>query len=226
MNHLLNNPVFNALCSGDRELALGTDKVKFFPEKVSPFAGFPENYENGFSDLYNLLPAGRTILYATPGTIPVPAGWQLQHEINGLQFVYESTKEIIKECKGVQPLRDIHIDQMRELAALTKPGPFGLETIRFGSYYGIFNNDKLVAMTGQRLHVQNATEISAVCTHPEHTGKGYAFTLLQHQLQIILQQKKIPFLHVRAGNERAITLYEKNGFTVSRQMNFYFMKRK
>ncbi|HEV7779710.1 MAG TPA: GNAT family N-acetyltransferase, partial [Chitinophagaceae bacterium] len=112
-----------------------------------------------------------------------------------------------------------------QLATLTRPGPFAKRTICFGSYFGIFDNEKLVAMTGQRLHVDNFTEISAVCTHPDHTGKGYAFNLLQHQLQIILQQGQHPFLHVREDNQRAIGLYERMGFTISRPMNFYFMKR-
>ena len=80
-------------------------------------------------------------------------------------------------------------------------------------------------MTGQRLHVQNCTEISAVCTHPDYAGKGYAYTLLQHQLQLILQQDQRPFLHVREDNQRAIALYQRLGFTISRSMNFYFMKR-
>ena len=114
---------------------------------------------------------------------------------------------------------------MINLARLTKPGPFGKKTIDFGYYFGIFENEKLVAMTGQRLHVQNFTEVSAVCTHPDHVGKGYANTLLQHQLQLILQQGQHPFLHVRDDNQRAIALYERLGFVVSRAMNFYFMKK-
>jgi predicted GNAT family acetyltransferase len=114
---------------------------------------------------------------------------------------------------------------MVELARLTKPGPFGLRTLEFGSYFGIFENEKLVAMTGQRLHIENYTEISAVCTHPEYTGKYYAFTLLQHQLKIILQNGQQPFLHVKEDNQRAIDLYIRLGFTISRPMNFYFMLR-
>ncbi len=114
---------------------------------------------------------------------------------------------------------------MVELASLTKPGPFGKKTIDFGSYFGVFEKEKLVAMTGQRLHVQNFTEISAVCTHPGHTGKGYAQSLLQHQLQLILREGQQPFLHVRGDNDRAIALYQRLGFDISRSMNFYFMKR-
>ena len=225
MNHLLHNPVYHALLSGDRHLSFGNEQVKYFVEEVSPFAGFDQEYEKGFSDLFELLPAGRKILYATPSYFTQPAGWQLKHEIKGLQFVYEGGEIIKTEFPDVIPLTEIHVEQMMQLAKLTKPGPFGKGTINFGSYYGIFENDKLVAMTGQRLHVQNCTEISAVCTHPEHTGKGYAHSLMQHQLQIILEQDQMPFLHVREDNQRAIALYQRLGFTINRPMNFYFMKR-
>ncbi|HEX7903491.1 MAG TPA: GNAT family N-acetyltransferase [Chitinophagaceae bacterium] len=225
MNHLLHNPVYHALLSGDRHLSFGNERVKFFDEQVSPFAGFDHDYDKGFSDLYELLPAGRKILYATPSPISQPKGWRLIHEIRGFQFVYEAGGEIKTEFSNVLPLMEIHAEQMVQLAALTKPGPFGLKTIDFGYYFGIFEKDKLVAMTGQRLHVENCTEISAVCTHPDHLGKGYASILLQHQLQLILQQGQQPFLHVRGDNERAIAIYERLGFTISRPMNFYFMKK-
>ncbi len=225
MKQLLYNPVYYALLSGDRHLSFGNEQVKYFDEQVSPFAGFEQEYADGFSILYELLPPGRKILYATPSFISEPAGWQLQHEIKGLQFVYEAGKPMKTEFPDLKPLTEIHLEQMVQLAKLTKPGPFGLRTIEFGYYFGVFEKEKLVAMTGQRLHVQNFTEISAVCTHPEHTGKGYAYTLLQHQLQLILQQDQQPFLHVREDNKRAITLYQRLGFSISRSMNFYFMKR-
>jgi ribosomal protein S18 acetylase RimI-like enzyme len=224
VNSLLQNPVYNALISGDKHLSLGNERVKFFDEEVSPFVGFVQDYEKGFSDLYELLPGGRKILYAIPSFITQPAGWQIQHEIKGLQFVYEG-KEIKNEFSNVLPLSETHVEEMIELVKITKPGPFGKKTIDFGSYFGIFDNEKLVAMTGQRLHAENFTEISAVCTHPGHLGKGYASVLLQHQLQIILQNGQQPFLHVRADNERAIALYHRLGFSISRPMNFYFMKR-
>ncbi len=225
MKHLLHNPVYHALLSGDKQLSFGNDKVKFFDETVSPFAGFKDDYEKGFADLHELLPSGRKILYAIPAFITQPKGWQIQHEIKGVQFIYEGTGEIKIEFYNIIPLTTIHVEQMVQLAKLTKPGPFGTATINFGSYFGIFDDEKLVAMTGQRLHVENGTEISAVCTHPDYTGKGYAYTLLQHQLQLILQQNQQPFLHVRYDNQRAIAIYQRLGFAISRPMNFYFMRR-
>jgi ribosomal protein S18 acetylase RimI-like enzyme len=199
--------------------------VKFFDERVSPFAGFDEGYTVGFNELHDLLPPSRNILYAVPRDIEAPKGWQLLHGIPGLQFVYEGGAVTTPAHFALVPLGEDHIEQMVALAGLTRPGPFGTRTIDFGHYYGIFDGDRLVAMTGQRLHVHGYTEISAVCTHPEHLGKGYAAALVQHALHIILQQDQTPFLHVRADNHRAIQLYERLGFVLRRNMNFYVLKR-
>lgn len=225
MIDLLQNPVFYALSTGDQQLSFGTEKVKYFDAEVSPYAGFPEDYKQGFTDLFAMLPQGRRILFARPTPIFVPQGWQLQHEIKGLQFVYEGNTNLEGEFSQIVSLTTEHVNEMIELVKLTRPGPFDKRTIEFGSYHGIFQNGKLVAMTGQRLHVEQYTEISAVCTHPDHLGKGYASTLMQHQMQIILNSGQIPFLHVRADNERAIAVYERLGFRTSRPMYFYFMKR-
>jgi len=226
MADVLYNPVYNALLSGDARLCIGDGMVKYFDEQVSPFVGFPQDYDKGFDDLYNLLPAGRKILYATPEKIHEPQGWQMAAEMEGLQFVFaEGLNPADTSIKPV-PLSDKNIYEMVQLATLTKPGPFGVRTLEFGHYHGIFENNQLVAMTGQRLHVDNYTEISAVCTHPNHLGKGYAAALMLHQLNFIRNQGQQAFLHVRKDNSRAIALYERLGFKVNRGMNFYFMKRR
>ena len=225
MNHLVNNPVYQGLISGDRHLSFGTENVKFFDERVSPFAGFDVGYEKGFKELYDILPAGRTILYATPGKIHQPKGWQLLHEIKGLQLVFDPARSAPADFVDPTPLTDHHVEQMLQLTALTNPGPFGARTIDFGHYYGIFENKKLIAMSGQRLHVQQFTEVSAVCTHPDHLGRGYAAALVRHQVQLIRQQNQTPFLHVRDDNRRAIELYQRIGFAIRGAMNFYVMKR-
>lgn len=226
METLLDNPVYNALITGDASLSKGESVVKYFDEAVSPFAGFPIGYQESFNDLYHQLPPGRRILYASINEIEVPEKWQVAAYITGSQFVFDDLTYSVQSSQIPVPLTNEHAAEMVALAALAKPGPFNLRTIDFGYYFGFFENGKLVAMTGQRLHPGNYAEVSAVCTHPDHLGKGYATALLQHQLSLICKQGKIPFLHVRADNERAIGVYERLGFRLRGPMHFYFMKSK
>jgi ribosomal protein S18 acetylase RimI-like enzyme len=231
MEDLLVNPVYNALLTGDAHFASGSETVKYFDEEVSPFAGFHHDYEKGFEELYHLLPPDRRTLYARPDPIKEPKGWKFVAAAEGLQFVHRPSAHHSNPANPANPdlillpLDHNNAEEMVALAALTKPGPFNMRTIELGHYFGVFDNGKLVSMTGQRLHVGNHTEVSAVCTHPDHLGKGYAAALMQHQMNLIYEQGQIPFLHVRADNARAIALYERLGFEVSRPMNFYFMKK-
>lgn len=225
VNDPLAHPVFSALSTGDRHMARGSEHAKFFDEEVSPFADFDTDPGTGFKELHELLPPKRRILFATPEKIETPQGWILKAYIEGLQFVYR--QDILPANPSIEPapLNGSHVDEMVALATLTKPGPFSKRTIEFGHYHGIFEEGRLAAMTGQRLHINNFTEISAVCTHPDFLGKGYAAALIQHQLHIILSHNETPFLHVRSDNKRAIEIYERLGFKENRDMHFYFLER-
>ena len=226
MNNMLINPVYNALLTRDAGLGFGTDTVRSFDEEVSPFVGFGEENQKGFEELADLLPVSRKIIYAKPSRIVEPRHWKISVQMAGLQFVYEGVGVPPRPSVMLTRLQSSHVEEMVQLAMLTKPGPFNTRTIEFGNYHGVFDDGKLVAMAGQRMHPGPYTEISAVCTHPEHLGKGYAAALITHQLESILDEGNKPFLHVRADNERAVALYLRLGFKVSREMNFYFMKRK
>ena len=226
MEQFLDNPVYNALLSGDARLANGNNNVKYFDREVSPYVGIRDGYHDGFRDLFQLFQPGREILFATRKKIVVPEGWKLIREIEGSQFVLREKKSFQNKNTAVLvPLLPKHTAEMVKLAALTRPGPFDMRTIEFGNYFGIFEGGRLAAMTGERLHVNNYTEVSAVCTHPDFLGKGYASILLEHQVNLILNAGQIPFLHVKSDNDRAIFLYERIGFVKNGPMNFYFMQK-
>jgi predicted GNAT family acetyltransferase len=123
-------------------------------------------------------------------------------------------------------LGDKDSPEMLELTALTKPGPFGRRTHELGYYVGIRAAGKLVAMAGERMKVPGYTEVSAVCTHPDHLGKGYAAALMTEVMRSIRGRGEKPFLHVRSDNSRAIAIYERLGFRKRSEGHYAVLRRK
>jgi predicted GNAT family acetyltransferase len=117
------------------------------------------------------------------------------------------------------------IPEMLALTELTKPGPFGTRTRELGTYLGIRQSGNLVAMTGERLAVPGYTEVSAVCTHPDHNGHGYAAALMKAVIKGIRDRGEIPFLHSRADNDRAVRLYERLGFKTRVELHLAVVRK-
>jgi predicted GNAT family acetyltransferase len=118
------------------------------------------------------------------------------------------------------PLGLEHVPQMVQLAKLTNPGPFGERTIEFGNFVGVFDGDRLMGMSGHRLHPSPYIEISGVCTHPDYVGRGLGAALTYYQVGRIREMGEAPILHVWKHNEQAIRLYEKLGFVTRRELHF------
>jgi predicted GNAT family acetyltransferase len=69
------------------------------------------------------------------------------------------------------------------------------------------------------------TEVSGVCTHPEHRGRGYAGALTRVVAGRILARGETPFLHAYPSNTGAIALYQTLGFAIRREMNMTVLTR-
>jgi ribosomal protein S18 acetylase RimI-like enzyme len=226
MEHVLDNPVWNALLSGNINLALGNAQVKYFDPLVSPFVGFKEVSKDSFKELYELIDHNKPLLFVTPHQIEIPQIWNVTNVINGYQMIWEGEAAQYISTAEILPLDTTHTQQMVDLTKLTKPGPFAERTIEFGHYHGIFEGDKLIAMAGQRLYPFNYAEISAVCTHPDHLGKGYAKQLLLYHIHRIKQAGETPFLHVWDGNDRAIQVYQNLGFITRTPVQFHVLAKR
>lgn len=102
--------------------------------------------------------------------------------------------------------------EMLALATLTRPGPFFVRTHRLGRFLGIRRGGRLVAMAGERLRPPGFTEVSGVCTHPDHRGHGHAARLMRAVADAILARGETPFLTCYADRPATIALYERLGF--------------
>jgi predicted GNAT family acetyltransferase len=123
-----------------------------------------------------------------------------------------------------RPLTTDDVPQMLALVELAKPGPFLPRTIDLGSYFGVFDDDQLVAMAGERIHLPGYTEVSAVATHPDHRGHGLAAALTRHVAAGIAGRDEVAFLHVVDTNVNAIRVYERLGFTTRVMVDFVILR--
>ena len=229
---LFDNPVWNALTTGNKTLASGNDLVKFFPAEVGPFVGLKAIDEACFNALFELTPAHRVIAIVRREKIQIPDQWKIilntpLYQMIAPEPLHDSRARVLSpECAvpEILPLHPQHIPQMLSLTKLTNPGPFYNRTIEFGNYNGIFDGDQLIAMAGQRMHIGNCIEVSAVCTHPDHLGHGYATALILHVANLIREQGAIPFLHVRTDNA-AIKLYKALGFFIHQEVTINILQK-
>jgi len=171
------------------------------------------------------LPDERGFFYIIRDKIQLPASCRKVFTIPLWQMVMQQHIAYPENNFTIRPLGQENIPAMIELTALTKPGPFSQRTIEFGNYFGIFEEDRLVAMAGERLKLPGYTEVSAICTHPDAIGKGYGAALLSAACKRILDKGQTPFLHVRNDNTRAIKMYERAGFEIRCEMDFATFKK-
>jgi ribosomal protein S18 acetylase RimI-like enzyme len=211
--HSLDNVIWQALTTRQTGFAESFDQARRFQREVTSLGAFHQPTDRGYESLAGLLGTGETVaLFLDKPYEPRP-GWNLIADTPLLQMVCENGGAPIPLRSGsaspIVELTPADSPEMVELATLTKPGPFGTRTHELGTYVGIRLQGKLVAMSGERLKVPGYTEVSAVCTHPEHTGKGYAGMLMKEVMRQIRERGEVPFLHVRQDNLRAIDLYKR-----------------
>jgi len=218
----LNNPAWHALNSHHRHLAIwGKIAVRYQPG-IFVVAAMPDYNLSGFSDLRDLFDANEIIgvMGAIPEDLP---GWEVVQTFPLPQMICEN----LKPATRVDAIRLTQNDvpEMLDLIALAQPGPFMPRTIEMGQYLGLRENGQLVAMAGERMHMMGFCEISAVCTHPDYRGHGYAGALVTLTAETIIKRGEQPFLHVASTNDTARTLYEKLGFCLRTEIQLSILKK-
>ena len=217
---LLINPVWHSLETVHRNMRIGDDVMKRYPSSILQVMGCENPEQADLNDIKAIVTPGEHIYMV--GTIPtLPEAWELKAAIECLQMVYTQTSYIELSARETIIELDAHdAPEMLELVNLIQPGFFYSDTYLLGRYIGIRKNNKLVALAGERLKMTGFTEISAVSTHPDYTGRGYARLLTAQIANKNIDQGNIPFLHVRRANERAIKVYDSLGFSEVRKIYF------
>lgn len=209
---MLDNPAYAALCGAHARFAQVRGRVRRYSADVAPFLALPSPPSaQDWQDAAGLVAPGT---YAAVGysAAELPDGWQAVRAFDLVQMIGERVTGA--ECPEAVPLGAADVPEMLELVAQTEPGPFLTRTVELGDYLGIRRDGALVAMAGERLRLDGWTEISAVCTRPDHCGQGLASRLVEALVASIERRSQRAFLHVLATNTSAIRLYEKLGFRV------------
>lgn len=220
---LLDNPIWHSLSSHHRHLAVWGDIAARYPSDIASGAGTPENSIADMNDLKRLVEVDEIIaIIGTPQSDQLP-GWEILNINHIPQMVCENLKST-PEIAAIN-LATADVPDMLNLIALTEPGPFLPRTIELGRYLGLHHEGQLVAMAGQRMHLTGFCEISAVCTHPDYRGRGYAGALTSILAQAIFDNHETPFLHLAPNNHEAMRLYKKLGFQKRKDIPMTVLKR-
>jgi ribosomal protein S18 acetylase RimI-like enzyme len=218
MTHPLDRPIWSALTGRQAPLAVRLgDAVRIRPE-VGIFAAARDVAAMGDLETLAAFYTGVGFLEAE-GSVMVdalPDGATV-----GMRAVLvQMTADAITPGPSVawEPLGEADAEAIHDLAMLTRPGPFRPRTMEFGGFIGVKNQGRLIAMAGTRLRCEGYSEVSAVCTHPDHRGTGLAKALMREVAGRIIEAGETAFLHAFADRAATIALYRSLGFEVRQRI--------
>lgn len=223
MSHPLSNPIWNGLTGPHAHLSVGTGKVRRYRPEVAMFVAVENPADPEMPELLDLIGDG-VAGFVTEGPVSLPPSVHILKTAAVLQMIVGEFRPVPVALEMV-PLGEEHEPAMVELTEICKPGPFEVKTRLMGSFRGLFDDGRLIAMSGERMRTADFTEISAVCTHPDYRGRGYAKQFVSQGGNEIIATGKTPFLHSFADNATAISTYEKLGFQPARMMTFTVIRR-
>jgi ribosomal protein S18 acetylase RimI-like enzyme len=223
MTDSLDQPIHSALHSIHRGFALQVPGVVRYPADVAPFFAVDDASTDASDAVATLLAPSETVLLL--GVAPRRHEGAYLHPFAPLaQMVCDAPLEDV-EGPEVVPLREAQRADVLDLTALVYPHYFRPRTMDMGRYFGIYREGRLAAMIGERMGSDTTREISAVCTHPDFLGHGYARRLMAMLTNDLLADGLQPFLHVSHENTRAKAMYERIGFRTRRDIGFWSLRR-
>jgi len=222
---LFTNPVWHALQTKHRHFAVTDGDACRYPADVAPFAAVATPSRSALQSLHSLLVPGEYV-WLVGESYPSLPELTCEETLECLQMALPEEVSPPSPALDIVRLSNANAPEMVALTTLAFPGFFRSRTCEMGSYFGVRSDGELIAMSGERLMLDGYPELSGVCTHPAHRGKGYAASLLWHLVRNHRREGLVSWLHVNAANHPAIELYRRMGFTVARKVTLHRISRK
>jgi predicted GNAT family acetyltransferase len=212
VSHLLDRPVWNALTTRWAPLAEGDARAWRLGRDYGVFGAAADRSHESLAALAALVPEDGELWTVEHDDWPAPPGTRFLRQAAFVQMTCDSLTPADPPSFEIVDLTEHDAPAMYEFATLTKPGPYVAHTNRLGDFVGVKEGDRLIAMAGERMKMPGLSEVSGVCTHPDHRGRGYAGALMRIVAARMLARGETPWLHAYATNTGAIALYESLGF--------------
>jgi ribosomal protein S18 acetylase RimI-like enzyme len=214
----LDNPIWSSLSETHKKYVVEYEGMKFYEPDYCPFGSFTDLKKTADGiEQYSTLADDFFIVGEKP---LLSEKRKINRAVVCNQMILEKPISIAM-TEEIVLLEAKHHDELYDLIMEVFPGYFRSKTVLLGDYYGIFKENKLIAVTGERLQNDDFIEISAVVTHPTFAKKGLAQQLVTHTANQIFEKNKTPYLHTAETNFPAINLYEKLGFYTRCKMVFW-----
>lgn len=223
------NPVWHALHTKHRELAVEAGEACRYPADVAPFAAVEKASASAMRELASLLVPGEAVWVFAEEYLGVPELRWIE-TLKCLQMVLPEEVTPPEREMDLAPLSAEDGPAMVALTDVAFPGFFRSRTYAMGSYFGVRVEGRLIAMGGERLKLDGYPEggfpeVSGVCTHPDYRGKGYAASLIWEVVRKHRRDGDVSWLHVTSANRKAIELYLRMGFVTSREVTLHRVSR-
>jgi predicted GNAT family acetyltransferase len=221
----LDHPARSALTGRHAAFAISCGGATRYAPGYGVFAALDASAPDAMADLARLIAEHGDVAFLESAPPPAGPGFAIASQDAGVQMVAEHVTAGADSGARIEPLEAADCPEMLALATLTQPGPFFANTPALGDFVGIRVDGALVAMAGERMKPDGFTEVSGVCTHPDHRGRGYAAMLMRVVAQRIIDRGEQPFLHAYASNTAAIALYRRLGFVIRREVQMTRLTR-
>ena len=223
--HVLDRPAWHALTGPQAHHASGNSLARSFHFDIGPLSAPRDHSPEAIAELAALAPAEGMLATILARPMDLPDSVEIVRCSPALQMVMDVPPPPF-EHPGIEKLGPHDAAEMRALAELTEPGPFSSRTHELGTFWGIREHGRIIAMAGERMRLAAYGEVSAVCVHPDARGRGLGAILTRKAASTVGAQGLRPFLHVYADNAAAIATYERVGFRVRSKMIISMFRRR